>query len=50
LIRKEKFSCYNSSSDLEEGLIDENIVVTLDDVQTIKVDFNPTIENTMWFA
>jgi hypothetical protein len=31
-------------------LIEENVVVTLDDVQTIKIDFNPSIENTMWFA
>ncbi len=38
------------SSDFEEALLDENVVVTLDDVQTIKMDFNPTIENTMWFA
>lgn len=38
------------SSDLDEALIDENVVVTLDDVQTIKIDFNPSIENTMWFA
>jgi hypothetical protein len=35
---------------LEEALLDENIVVTLDDVQTIKMDFNPSIEDTMWFA
>jgi hypothetical protein len=35
---------------LEEALLDENVVVTLDDVQTIKMDFNPLIENTMWFA
>jgi hypothetical protein len=46
-IRLKKF---DFSSDLEETLIDENIVVTLDDVQTIKIDFNPSIENTMWFA
>jgi hypothetical protein len=39
-----------SSSDLEEAFVDENIIVTLDDVQTIKIDFNPSIENTMWFA
>ncbi|CAF1508752.1 unnamed protein product [Adineta steineri] len=39
-----------TTSELEEGLIDENVVVTLDDVLTIKVDFNPIIENTMWFA
>jgi hypothetical protein len=35
---------------MEEALLDENVVVTLDDVQTIKMDFNPVIENTMWFA
>jgi hypothetical protein len=35
---------------MEETLLDENVVVTLDDVQTIKMDFNPLIENTMWFA
>ena len=35
---------------MEEGLVDENIVVTLDDVQTLKIDFNSMIENTMWFA
>ncbi|CAF1268322.1 unnamed protein product [Rotaria sp. Silwood1] len=39
-----------AASDIEEGLIDENVIVTLDDVQTIKIDFNPSIENTMWFA
>jgi len=39
-----------ATSDLEEGLVEENVVVTLDDVQTIKIDFNPSIENTMWFA
>jgi hypothetical protein len=38
------------SSDLEEAMMDENVVVTLDDVQTTKIDFNPSIENTMWFA
>lgn len=38
------------SSDMEEAMLDENVVVTLDDVQTIKMDFNPSIENTMWFA
>ncbi len=38
------------SSDLEEAMLDENVVVTLDDVQTTKIDFNPSIENTMWFA
>jgi len=37
-------------SDLEEAMLDENVVVTLDDVQTTKIDFNPSIENTMWFA
>lgn len=35
---------------MDEALLDENIVVTLDDVQSIKIDFNPLIENTMWFA
>jgi len=39
-----------AASDLDEGLMDENVPVTLDDVQTTKIDFNPTIENTMWFA
>ena len=39
-----------SSSDMEEAMLDENVVVTLDDVQTIKMDFNSSIENTMWFA
>jgi hypothetical protein len=45
-----KFLFLNFSSDFEEGLVEENVIVTLDDVQTIKVDFNPSIENTMWFA
>ena len=45
-----KLDLLNFSSDLEEALMDENVVVTLDDVQTIKMDFNPLIENTMWFA
>jgi hypothetical protein len=35
---------------MEEALLDENVIVTLDDVQTIKTDFNPLMENTMWFA
>jgi hypothetical protein len=35
---------------MEEALLDENLIVTLDDVQTIKMDFNPVMENTMWFA
>ncbi|CAF3792637.1 unnamed protein product [Rotaria socialis] len=39
-----------SISDVGEELLDENVVVTLDDVQTIKINFNPSIENTMWFA
>jgi len=39
-----------AASDLDEAMLDENVVVTLDDVQTIKIDFNPSIENTMWFA
>jgi len=47
---KTKLDLLNFSSDLEEALLDENVVVTLDDVQTIKMDFNPLIENTMWFA
>jgi len=47
---KMKLDLFNFSSDLEEALLDENVVVTLDDVQTIKMDFNPLIENTMWFA
>ncbi len=47
---KTKLDLFNFSSDLEEALLDENVVVTLDDVQTIKMDFNPLIENTMWFA
>ncbi|CAF1131852.1 unnamed protein product [Rotaria sordida] len=37
-------------SEFDEALFDENVIVTLDDVQTIKIDFNPLIENTMWFA
>ncbi|CAF0840758.1 unnamed protein product [Adineta ricciae] len=39
-----------ATSDMEEELVDENLVVTLDDVQTLKIDFNSMIENTMWFA
>ncbi|CAF3707984.1 unnamed protein product [Rotaria sordida] len=39
-----------ATSDFEEASLDENVVVTLDDVQTTKIDFNPSIENTMWFA
>jgi eukaryotic translation initiation factor 2C len=39
-----------AASDLDEALLDENVVVTLDDVLTTKIDFNPSIENTMWFA
>ncbi|UJR24794.1 hypothetical protein I4U23_006169 [Adineta vaga] len=39
-----------TASDVEEGIVDENILVTLDDIQTIKIDFNSIIENTMWFA
>ncbi|CAF1347631.1 unnamed protein product [Adineta ricciae] len=39
-----------AASDLDEALLDEDVVVTLDDVQTTKIDFNPLIENTMWFA
>lgn len=39
-----------ATSDMEEAMLDENVVVTLDDVQSIKIDFNPSIENTMWFA
>jgi hypothetical protein len=35
---------------MEKALLDENVVVTLDDVQTIKMHFNPVIENTMWFV
>jgi hypothetical protein len=35
---------------MEEALLDESIVVTLDDVQRIKMDFNSVIENTMWFV
>jgi hypothetical protein len=35
---------------MDEAILDESVVVTLDDVQTIKIDFNPLIENTMWFA
>ena len=35
---------------MDEAIVDESVVVTLDDVQTIKIDFNPSIENTMWFA
>jgi hypothetical protein len=42
--------CIGFSSDFDEALMDENVVVTLDDVQTTKIDFNPSIENTMWFA
>jgi hypothetical protein len=32
---------------MEEALLDENVVIALDDVQTIKLDFNRAIENTM---
>jgi len=39
-----------AASDFDEALLDEGVVVTLDDVQTTKIDFNPLIENTMWFA
>ena len=39
-----------ATSELDETMLDENVVVTLDDVQSIKIDFNPSIENTMWFA
>ncbi|CAF4971235.1 unnamed protein product, partial [Rotaria sp. Silwood1] len=39
-----------ATSDFEETSLDENIIITLDDVQTTKIDFNPSIENTMWFA
>ncbi|UJR23980.1 hypothetical protein I4U23_026946 [Adineta vaga] len=39
-----------ATSDLDEALLDDDVVVTLDDVQTTKIDFNPLIENTMWFA
>lgn len=50
-IRKIKLSfLFFFSSDMDEAMLDENVVVTLDDVQTIKMDFNPLIENTMWFA
>ncbi len=46
-VKTNKFDLSNFSSDMEEALLDENVVVTLDDVQTIKMDFNPVIENTM---
>jgi len=39
-----------ATSEMDETMLDENVVVTLDDVQSIKIDFNPSIENTMWFA
>ena len=39
-----------AASDFDEALLDESVVLTLDDVQTTKIDFNPSIENTMWFA
>ncbi|UJR23961.1 hypothetical protein I4U23_026928 [Adineta vaga] len=39
-----------AASDLDEALLDDDVIVTLDDVQTTKIDFNPLIENTMWFA
>ncbi len=48
--KERKFDLFDFSSDMDEALLDENVVVTLDDVQTIKMDFNPVIENTMWFA
>jgi hypothetical protein len=35
---------------MKEVLLDENVVVTLNDVQTIRMDFNPVIENSIWFA
>jgi len=46
-VKTNKFDLSNFSSDMEEALLDENVVVTLDDVQKIKMDFNPVIENTM---
>ncbi|CAF4323995.1 unnamed protein product, partial [Rotaria sordida] len=39
-----------ATSDFEEALSDENIVVTVDDIQTTKINFNPSIGNTMRFA
>ena len=39
-----------ATSDFDDGSLNDNVVVTLDDVQTMKIDFNPSIENTMWFA
>lgn len=39
-----------ATSDFDEAMLDETVNVTLDDVQSIKIDFNPLIENTMWFA
>ena len=47
---RNKIQIKSFSSDLEETLVEENVVVTLDDVQSKKIDFNPIIENTMWFA
>lgn len=38
------------SSFIEENLPDEEISITLDDVVTTRIDFNPSIANTMWFA
>jgi hypothetical protein len=38
------------SVDSDETPADENLLVTLDDVLTVKIDFNPLIANSMWFA
>ena len=44
------FVYFVNRSDLDEEFIDENIPVTLDDVLSIKMDFSPSIANSMWFA
>lgn len=36
--------------DLDEKFVDEDVPLTLDDVLTVKFNFEPTIVNSMWFA
>ena len=36
--------------DSDKAMLNENVVVTLDDVETKKTGFNPVIENTMCFS
>lgn len=49
-VKTNKFDLSNFSSDMEKAFLDENVVVTLNDVETIKMNFNHVIENTMWFG